>query len=57
LKIKVFIWLLYREAILTKDNSLKEISMGMLSVVSVIVMRPYNICSLIVHLLSLYGGS
>jgi hypothetical protein len=57
LKIKVFIWLLYREAILTKDNLVKKIDMGMLCVAFVIVLRLYNTCFLIVHLLSLFGES
>jgi hypothetical protein len=37
LKIKVFIWLLYREAILTKDNLVKRNWHGMLCVTFVIV--------------------
>jgi hypothetical protein len=43
LKNRVFMWLLYREAILTKDNLVKRNWQEMLCVVFVITLRPYNI--------------
>jgi hypothetical protein len=54
-KIKVFIWLVVRNKILTKDNLKKEIGMVLVIAVFVGVLNRLNICSLNVPLLDLCG--
>ena len=53
-KIKVFIWLVIRNKILTKDN-LKKIGMVLVSAVFVVVWNRLSICFLNVLLLDLFG--
>jgi hypothetical protein len=55
LKIKVFLWLLYREVILTKDNLVKRNWHKMRCVVFAATKKSFNISILIVHSLILYG--
>jgi hypothetical protein len=54
LKIRVFLWLLWREVILTKDNLVKRNWNGNVMCNFLAILRPYNIYFLIVHLLSFY---
>jgi hypothetical protein len=55
-KIKVFIWLVIRNKILTKDNlKKKEIGMVLVSTVFVVVWNRLSICFLNVLLLDLFG--
>jgi hypothetical protein len=53
-KIKVFIWLVIRNKILTKDNLKKEIGRVLVSAVFVVVWNRLIICSLNVLLLDLF---
>ena len=46
LKIKVFMWFVHKQVILTKDNLLSAIGQDLLGVVSVIGMKPSSIYSL-----------
>jgi hypothetical protein len=55
-KIKVFLWLVVRNKILTKDNLKKEIAMVLVIVASVVVMKRLIIYSLNVLLLDMCGG-
>ena len=55
LKIKIFLWYLKKRVILTGDNLAKRNWKGGKSVVSAILMKPSNIFSLNVMLLSLCG--
>jgi hypothetical protein len=54
-KIKVFIWLVVRNKILTKDNFKKGTRMVLVIVVSVVVLNRLSICSLNAPLLDLCG--
>jgi hypothetical protein len=54
-KIKVFIWLVVRNKILTQDNLKKEIDIVLVNAVFVGVLNRLNICSLNVPLLDLCG--
>jgi hypothetical protein len=54
-KIKVFIWLVVRNKILTKDNLIKRSWHGSSECCFVVVLNRLNICSLNVPLLDLYG--
>jgi hypothetical protein len=55
-KIKVFLWLVVRNKILTKDNLKKEIGMVLVIIASVVVMKRLIIYSLNVPLLDMCGG-
>jgi hypothetical protein len=55
LKINVFLWLLYRETILTNDNLVKRNWHKNQCVAFVIIMKPYNISFLSAHSVNLYG--
>jgi hypothetical protein len=55
LKIRVFLWLLCREAILIKDNLVKRNWHGNIMCCFAIILRPYNTYFLVVHLLSFFG--
>jgi hypothetical protein len=54
LKVKIFLWFLFRGVTLMKDNLVRRNWHGSENVVFVITMKLYNIFSLIVFLLSLY---
>jgi hypothetical protein len=56
LKIKLFLWLVYREEILIKDNLVKRSDMKTRCVIFVRIMRQYNIFSFNALSLSSYGG-
>jgi hypothetical protein len=55
LKIKIFMWYMYKEVVLTKDN-LARIGMGVSSVASFIKMRLSNIYFLSVGTPNLFGA-
>jgi hypothetical protein len=55
LKVKIFLWFLFSGVTLMKDNLVRRNWHGSENVVFVITMKLYNIFSLIVLLLSLYG--
>jgi hypothetical protein len=51
LKNKIFMWYVYKGVVLTKDNLANTIEMGVNNIVSVVKMRAYNTCFLIVIML------
>jgi hypothetical protein len=54
--IKVFMWQLYQDAILSRENMRKKIGLGTLSVLSVGILRLTIIFSLPVALLKVFVG-
>ena len=56
LKIKVFMWFVHKQVILTKDNLINVIGQDLLGVVSVIGVRRLSIYSLIARWPKCFGG-